>query len=687
MIDIIRGVIKKQGVTTILDSIFQKIEKKYNGTLFLGYPLIGLGQAIDSIFISEELGIVIFDLLEGPDFEDREEIQDQLYNVISANLMKNKSLTMKRKLLVDIDVISFAPGCLQNEENFINCEDDLISFLDRKDKWVNFEKYENLLSVIQVATKIKKAEIKSFTTSDTRGAKISKMNQAISTLDHEQAKAVLETSDGLQRIRGLAGSGKTIVLAMKVAYLHSMFPEWKIGVTYHTRALKQQFENLITKFTIEQISQEPNDNLKILQTWGSSNSPGIYYEYCKAHGIIYNDFGAAKYKAEYQDPFDYVCEEAINNTKEINPQFDIILIDEAQDVPESFIKLCYNFLTKEKRLIWAYDELQQLGTPQTLAIKDIFGEGMEFENIQGKPKKDIILYKCYRNSKPVLVAAHALGFGIYRDEGPVQMFSDKNLWEDVGYSITSGQLALGEDVVLERTTDSSPAFLEQIDNESQIINCQCFDDFEKQIKWIADDIINNIKNEDLGFSDIMVIYSDAKHLQKRLGPLRRILLENDVDSHIAGVNTSPDDFFQNGSITFTSIYRAKGNEASFIYIVDSQFCYSGYNLQRKRNILFTAITRSKGWVRICGYGEDMEGLSEEFNRIRSNLYKLKFKYPTKEELNLIGTIYRDLSPREQKSLKKSNQSLSEISDYLKGGTIKKEDIPEDLRKSFLDLLS
>ncbi len=44
--------------------------------------------------------------------------------------------------------------------------------------------------------------------------------------------------------------------------------------------------------------------------------------------------------------------------------------------------------------------------------------------------RDLILEKCYRNSRPVLVTAHALGFGIYRkpsgenDPGLVQMFEN-----------------------------------------------------------------------------------------------------------------------------------------------------------------------------------------------------------------------------------------------------------------------
>ena len=48
-----------------------------------------------------------------------------------------------------------------------------------------------------------------------RGAKLGHFEDSIATLDMLQSKAVIETVDGVQRIRGLAGSGKTIVLALK----------------------------------------------------------------------------------------------------------------------------------------------------------------------------------------------------------------------------------------------------------------------------------------------------------------------------------------------------------------------------------------------------------------------------------------------------------------------------------------
>ena len=85
--------------------------------------------------------------------------------------------------------------------------------------------------------------------SDSKGAKLKLLEDTVANLDHKQSAAVIETVNGPQRIRGLAGSGKTIILALKVAYLHVKNPTWKIAVTFNTRSLKKQFEDLISRFT------------------------------------------------------------------------------------------------------------------------------------------------------------------------------------------------------------------------------------------------------------------------------------------------------------------------------------------------------------------------------------------------------------------------------------------------------
>ena len=74
------------------------------------------------------------------------------------------------------------------------------------------------------------------------------------------------------------------------------------------------------------------------------------------------------------------------------------------------------------------------------------------------------------------------------------------------------------------------------------------------------------------------------------------------------MDTTPDVFFAENeeSVAFTGIYRAKGNEAAMVYVINSDLCYdSTFELAKKRNQLFTAITRSKAWVRVLGVGENM----------------------------------------------------------------------------------
>lgn len=70
-----------------------------------------------------------------------------------------------------------------------------------------------------------------------------------------------------------------------------------------------------------------------------------------------------------------------------------------------------------------------------------------------------------------------------------------------------------------------------------------------------------------------------------------------VRVHTAGA-ASPEDFFRERSIVYSSVRRAKGNESYMVYIVNAQKCVNSLQRRTDRNALFTAITRSKGWVRV-----------------------------------------------------------------------------------------
>ena len=52
-----------------------------------------------------------------------------------------------------------------------------------------------------------------------------------------------------------------------------------------------------------------------------------------------------------------------------------------------------------------------------------------------------------------------------------------------------------------------------------------------------------------------------------------------------------------------------------VYVINAQDCQTAtYDLARIRNRLFTAITRSKAWVRVLGVGTRMNELKQEYER-------------------------------------------------------------------------
>jgi superfamily I DNA and RNA helicase len=532
---------------------------------------------------------------------------------------------------------------------------------------------------------------------------LKRLEDSIATLDHRQNRAVIETIDGVQRIRGLAGSGKTIVLALKAAYLHTQHPNWRIAVTFHTRALKGQFKRLINNFCIEQSGEEPDwTRIRVVNAWGAPGGDerdGIYYEFCRHTGQEFLDFRTATSRFGGSDKaFQGACEAALAKTTALSEPYDALLVDEAQDFDPSFLRLCYAILKQPKRLVYAYDELQNLSGESLPPPEELFGadnQGRPLVSLRDDPRRDVILQKCYRNSRPVLVTAHALGFGIYRERpvgaetGLVQMFDQPALWEEIGYSVTGGNLAKGSHVALERTNETSPEFLATHSAIDDLVYFRPFQNESEQNAWLVAEIIKNIAEDELRHDDIIVIHPDPVSARDRLGPIRKTLFERGIQSHLAGVDTEADIFFktETHSVTFTGIYRAKGNEAGMVYVINAQDCDgTGAGLASLRNRLFTAITRSKGWVRVVGHGVGMKHLLDEFERLKNNAFRLDFVYPPDGVLQKLRIVHRDLSPHEKQRLEQKKGRAVELVDALERGELTPDDLDAETKKRLVKLL-
>ncbi|MDI7920703.1 DEAD/DEAH box helicase [Ferirhizobium litorale] len=698
MVNTIWGTTKKPVSSQRLATLFEE-RIKDDGYLFIGYPVIATPEgpyAMDALWVSPIHGLVIFNLVEGRDAGIFEEAEAESANTLETKLRNHKSLMNGRKLLAEPNVVTYAPIAPASEGLCVS-DDELVTRVENF-TWDYPESYADALSIIQSISTIRRSRRgRTVEKEGSRGAKLKELEASIANLDNLQGRAVIETVEGVQRIRGLAGSGKTIVLALKAAYLHSQHPDWKIAITFNTRSLKEQFRRLVTTFTFEQTGEEPDwENLQVLNAWGApggADKSGLYYLYCQAHGIEFFDFQSAKSRFRSGREFEGACDYALSQAKGRRALYDVILVDEAQDFAPAFLNLCYDMLRPPHRLVYAYDELQTLNEKSLPSPEEIFGvdaNGRPRVQFRGHapnaPQQDIILEKCYRNSRPVLATAHALGFGIYRPADPktgtglIQMFERNELWRDVGYTVVDGALEDGKRVRLARTDNTSPLFLENHSDIDDLIQFHSFADKEAQADWVANEIAKNLTTDELGFEDIIVINPNPLSTRNEAGIVRRKLFDKGINSHLAGVDTSPDVFFnvENKTVAFTGIFRAKGNEAGMVYILNAQDCRASFgSLARVRNQLFTAITRSKAWVRVLGIGPNMDALKDEFSAVKNADFELEFLYPDADTRKHMNIINRDMTDEEKQKVKSSSRTLKDLVDDLQAGRVLMEDLPED----------
>jgi superfamily I DNA and RNA helicase len=176
----------------------------------------------------------------------------------------------------------------------------------------------------------------------------------------------------------------------------------------------------------------------------------------------------------------------------------------------------------------------------------------------------------------------------------------------------------------------------------------------------------------------MVILPEAYTAASEGNRVAKALEKKGISAHIAGNTSSQDEIFINNSIAICHIHRAKGNEAPMVYVLNSEYCLSGPELIQKRNALFTAVTRSRAWVRICGCGDDMSAIAKEVNAVKDHQYRLDFKVPIADEIARLRTIHRDMTEAERAKVKKAQKSVEDALRILE--EIDPAAIPENLRK-------
>lgn len=636
-----------------LQTIAQNSLDLSDADLYYDFPLYRDDdeQLISTHFmlVSKNYGIVIFYFSSANDanyikqlaFDD--EKLEHIYGHVYSRLMKQKNLRQGRKnLKISVDSVIFAPFVdadieqLETESEVKTSLAQLLEFMGDGQQKVDEYVYREAASTLEGGKgllKPKERVIEGFPP-NSKVHMVSDLETKLARFDSEQLMSSINEVIGSERIRGLAGSGKTVILAMKVALTHIRYPSAKILYTFSTKALYQHVKRLITRFYRQFNDTDPDFiyKIKVMHSWGGRTSEGVYHEACINNGGTFYTFPGAR-RLNQSNPFSGACK-ALLNEAEIKSEYDYIFIDEAQDFDENFLKLCLK-LTTDDKLVFGSDVFQNIFQTTAPTAEQLLGEGHDL-------KSDSFIQICYRTPCATLLAAHSVGLGIYGT--PVQVIKSVEDWNSLGYvtnSKASGNFSQNEEVVVERTRLNTPSLYET--NIDELINTKSHETMDDEVSWLVKQVANDVQLEGLNPSDILIVCADDKSFKSYYKKISSALDDLGIDVHnINADKYSITDFSVNNKVTYSTIHKAKGNESYSVYVIGCEVLFYSPNV-RNRNLLFTAMTRTKGWLSMSGVGHFSENLFREIQLAKSNFPYLRFNYP---DANLLRSIELDLNRKE-----------------------------------------
>ncbi|WP_331353030.1 DEAD/DEAH box helicase [Cellvibrio sp. UBA7671] len=678
---------------------------------YIAYKLTTLGRASDEdvpsfIIVTKEHGVILLDIVEDEITEALEQDGSELWksgdgqlriarsfvvdlysDEVISRLKNDISLYNRKTKSVKVPIISALVFCKNNKQDIADLTEEYqesITSISAEDlqAWLNTlpmgyncsdselgKIYSLLEGTFIYESKQGFAEQESLVTVNDY---IQKSLKSTFKQDDAQRLASLQLPPGPQRIRGLAGTGKTIVLCLKAAITHKRFSNYKILYLFNTQSLYHHVQNLISKYYTLEAKRAPDfeNSLHVLHAWGGKQKPGLYSQLCNKYGLLPLTLSDARGKG---DALEYVYKDLLQKVGDrIEPEYDLILIDEAQDFPDEVFQVVFKLAKGtgvEKRIIWAYDEFQSLRNSEIKEPEDLFGKNAAGEpNIpnsaldgkyEGNIPKDFVLPNCYRTPRPVLLTAHGVAMSIYTSN-PTTPFAYKNDWNAIGYRIHEPQSLIfskGDQVKVERPDENSKNLLETILNENQknprnLIQAKTCVDQADQLSYIREKVHELIFQQGVSPEEIIIVNLHPGNNKESMLAIQRALAERNIQSVLPGYVESADVFKPKGFVTITTPYRAKGNEANIVFVLNAQNVVNDFTL-RMRNAFFVAVTRSRGWCYISGIGPNMSHLEAEINAIKNDFPFFNFEFPDPDSIR-----------RSKSFLKKTDKELDQIQNML-----------------------
>lgn len=558
---------------------------------------------------------------------------------------------------------------------------DLISEIEREP--LSAEQISEVRSVVEGAKALSRPQKRTIEDAAAQPLAVAMqvLESEITNFDQKQRHIALVEVGGPARIRGLAGSGKTVILAMKAAHLHLNNPEAQILITFYTKSLRATIKALITRFYRHYSETDPDwKRLHIRHGWGGATTPGVYSDACRRSNQSPLTLPQATRAAKgAQTAFGAACEDLMRSN--VDPYYDHVLIDEGQDFPGEFYRLCYLLAKGErdkKSIVWAYDELQDILNVKIRQPDELFGNGPDGQalvdldrssaHVPPGATNDAVLSKAYRNQRDVLVTAHAMGFGVYGEI--VQMLESAEHWEDVGYDVLTGPLVQGQPVHIRRPDRNSPVQVPQVAG-FPLIEWHQAAQLEEECEWVAE-TVKKFVDAGLAPEEVLVISLDDRHARAYLATIaEKLALRGIATNNIIADPYNEPPFTVSNKVSLSTVYRAKGNEAAAVFAVG----VDGIETRTRggRNKVFTAFTRTKAWLRVSGLGLAAQRFFGELATAGAAAPDMKFVMP---DLAQIETIQRGFSKKQAAARAARDQFIKK----LRAAGFSDEEIEEEMQQ-------
>jgi hypothetical protein len=376
----------------------------------------------------------------------------------------------------------------------------------------------------------------------------------IKTLDLQQEKVAKSIPEGHRVLKGVAGSGKTLVLSCRAKYLTKLHSDWRILVVCYGISFSQYLRQLITA------SAEPHGN--------NSNIEVFHY-----HDLVKKLTGGnlQKRREESREQWDARVGTILLNAialGRIALKYDAVLIDEGQDFTVEWLQSLTSLLNPETdSLLLCLDPAQ-----------NIFGRRIPYKSagIKVHGKRPVLLKQSYRNTVEILELARA--FSKVPSELSTAANHDDNL----------------DDALFPMHTDrhgERPTVVENISPDNQI-------------EFILDEVQEYVTLGKCSWCDIAILYASppssgfvprfCSQFSRRLGTNRLYWATENREAKLALDVTSE-------TVKLSTIESIKGMEFSVVFLLGlEQLPRSDRDQESERNLAYVGITRAQDTLYVLG---------------------------------------------------------------------------------------